>query len=337
MAFSASGMVGLLMHVPTALFPIALGLAGVSAALTMAARSFEWTLLQVLANGLLFAASIVLVIDVLLYLLKLVRDRAEVIDDLSTADRANLIAPGLMAAMLIGGVLAESSMFGGPVWLIATLGHLVLLLRFVGQWLKRTYMPEDLNPTWFLPAAGIMTSALSWPGYGSIVLPTFTFAIGAMLWIMLLPLVFRRLVFEPAIEPRLRPTLFIVAAPFGLFANALVRLHPNTEPVIPAAFAFGGAFFILVLVAQIRFLFAAGVSLSWWATTFPVATVAAGLLRVGPELGNPVLVLGSGMLVLACFMTVLAIIATFRSAWRTCLKTVDDTRKDIAAMHGYRR
>lgn len=334
MALSVSGAIGLLSRTPTALFPIALGLAGLGGALRIAAQPLAMGLLIAIGDALLVVAAGVLVVDTLLYAAKLIRARSAVAEDFATATRANLLAPGFMAAMVIGGVWHPANSIGGPVWLAASLGHLVLLLGFVGRWLTHDPKPEDLNPTWFLPGAGIMTSALTWPGYGPMELPLFLFGAGAMLWITLQPLVFRRIVFEPAVAPELRPTLFITAAPFALMAGALITLFPAIPVHVPLVLLSGGTFFVLVLLLRIRFLAQAGVSLSWWATTFPVATLASGFLRLSDTDGAFSLISGSALLALACFTTAIAIVATIRAAWRTCAKTVAGTQKQIAAMQG---
>lgn len=334
MALSISGAGHLLVRIPTALFPIALGLAGLAAVSRVAAPLLESAWLGQAGTVLLGLAAAMLVVDILLYLVKLLRHRREVVEEISMATRANLLAPGLMAAMVIGGISATDWPLGNMIWLVASLGHLLLLLAFVGRWLTHDYAPEDLNPTWFLPAAGIMTSALTWPGYGPAAFPMLTFGAGLMLWLMLLPLVFRRLVFEPAVSPQLRPTLFIVAAPFGLAAGALLTLFPDLAWQGPFVLLSGGAFFIAALVLQLRFIGAAGITLSWWATTFPVAVVASGFLRLTDAAGPVALWLGLSLFALAGLTTSFAIIATVRAAWCTCAKTVARAEAEIEAMQG---
>ncbi|MEM7329079.1 MAG: hypothetical protein AAF437_10085 [Pseudomonadota bacterium] len=337
MALSIKGAGHLLARIPTALFPITLGLAGLGAAGMIAAPRLELEFARMIGVPLLVLAGIMLIIDALLYLIKLLRHRSEVDADLSMADRANLLAPGLMAGMVVGGMLTEIWPTGRIIWLIASVFHFILLMAFVGRWLRHDYAPADLNPTWFLPAAGIMTSAMTWPGFGPIEFPLLTFGAGLMVWIMLLPLVFRRLVFEPAVAPELRPTLFIVAAPFGLAAGAHLTLFPTLEWHVPFLLLSGGAFFIAVLLLQLSFIRKAGITLSWWATTFPVATVAAGFLRVSDHSGEVALYLGAGLLLLACLTTSFALIATVRAAWCTCAKTVQRTEQQIQAMQGLER
>ena len=330
MALSVKGAGHLLVRIPTALFPIALGLAGLASAMIIASSTLSAAPLDDLGRGLLALAGGMLAIDVFLYLVKLLRHRSEVAEDLSMATRANLLAPGLMAAMVIGGSVEN----GGLIWATASGLHFILLMAFVGRWLTQDYAPSELNPTWFLPAAGIMTSAMTWPGIGPVEFPLLTLSAGLMVWLMLLPLVFRRLVFEPAVAPELRPTLFIVAAPFGLAAGALLTVFPDIAWQAPFLLLSGGAFFIALLVLQLSFIRKAGITLSWWATTFPVATVAAGFLRLSDQSGPIALYLGIGLLIVACFTTSLALVATVRAAWCTCEKTVRGTEEKIHAMQG---
>ena len=334
MALSITGAGQLLVRIPTALFPIALGLAGLGALSRAAASPLTIEGFDAAGWVLLALASGMLSVDILLYLVKLLRHRSEVAEDISMSTRANLLAPGLMAAMVIGGALANHSAAGEVIWAAATGLHLILLLTFVGRWLTHDYAPGDLNPTWFLPAAGIMTSAMTWPGYGPVEVALLTLGAGVMLWLMLLPLVFRRLVFEPAVAPELRPTLFIVAAPFGLAAGALLTLFPGLAWQGPVLLLSAGTFFIAALVLQARFIARAGITLSWWATTFPVAVVASGFFRVSGEAGAGAVYAGSTLFALASLTTSFAVVATIRAAWCTCAKTVGRTEQQIDAMQG---
>lgn len=340
MAFSARGAASLLSKIPTALFPISLGLAGFGAALSKAGVVLGSATALTVGQGFLVAALVVLSVVLLLYCVNLVRTPGDIFKDLQTATHANLLAPGFMAATVIGGTFAAMHPAASILWLVATLGHTLLLVGFVARWLAQHYSSDDLNPTWFLPAAGIMTSAMVWPGSGLVGVPTalpmFTLATGALVWLMLLPLVFRKLVFEAPVPADLRPTLFITAAPFGLFAGAVLTLFPSVPAELAAMFLLAGLFILLVLLFKLGFLLKAGVTLSWWATTFPVATLATGFFRVS-ETGEAVyLGIAVVLLALAGLATLVAVIATLRSAWRTCAKTAGKTEKDIFAMLGRR-
>lgn len=298
------------MKAPTSLFAIVLGLAGLGATMRVASEQIGIAALLKAGNGLLLIAAVVLLLEVLVYVMKIVRHRSEFAADLSMATRANLLAPGFMAATVLGGVLGQYNPIGGPIWLCAAVGHLILLLAFVGQWLTRNYDPEELNPTWFMPAAGIMTAPMYWPQYGPAEFPMFLLGTGMTLWVMLLPLVFRRLVFEPAVLPILRPTLFIIGAPFGLLAGALMNMSPDTPEIVAILLLSGGAFFFLVLLSKIRFLMEAGATLGWWATTFPISTVSTGFMRASDNGSDSALWVGLALLALACATTSVAVIAT---------------------------
>ncbi|MCG8443712.1 MAG: hypothetical protein MI723_18065 [Caulobacterales bacterium] len=323
-----------LARVPTALFPMALGMAGVGAALRAADARFAVGWLDGVGIAVLTAAGVALVTDALLYAGKLLRApdaaRAEFADPTS----ANLLAPAFMAAMVIGAQLSSLSPIGGWLWAAAAAGHGALLIRFVGRWLTHDFPSGALNPTWFLPAAGIMTGSMTAPPFAPDAAVWMMFAAGLVLWIALTPLVLRRVIFEPMLEPALRPSLFIIAAPAGLAANSALNLAPDT-PLPAALLASYGVFVILVLMARPRFLAGAGVSLTWWATTFPTAAVAAAALNVSVRTGDPLAAwAGAALTVCALAFLAIAIAATVRVAWRTRLGSIDTAEREIAAMRG---
>ena len=283
-----------------------------------------------------------LALDVLLFVLRQFLGRSRP-DSSADPTSANLLAPGFMAAMVLGGQLAAGAGgealagAGGWLWAMAAVGHLLLLAAYVGRWVTRDFSAAALNPTWFLPAAGLMTAPMTAPASVALHPILFLFGVGFSLWLILLPLVFRRVVFEPALAPKLRPTLFILAAPFGLAANALLRLTPELAPAfgtLPAAvLAYGGCFLLAALLLRVRFFLAAGVALSWWATTFPVATVAVALLRLS-QLDGALLprVLGLTALTFAGLGVAFALVATVRVAWVTCLGSVQVAARELAAL-----
>lgn len=299
----------------TALFPAALGLAGLGAALKFGDPILGQVELSVFSAFCLSAAAIVLAIELCLYATKILVARRKVVEDLSMATSANLLAPGFMAAMVIGGSGLLGAEFGGLLWMFASLGHVCLLIAFVGAWFRRDYRPEELNPTWFLPGAGIMTSSLMWPGFGPVELPTFTLAVGATMWVMLLPPIFRRMIVDPSVEPKLRPTLFIIAAPFGLMAGSQITLFPEIPIVVPILFLFGGTFLLMVLLSQAWFLRGAGPALTWWSSTFPIAVLTAGFFRVAEDANSVTGYIATTLLVITCLTTLFAIAATIHAGW----------------------
>ena len=159
-----------------------------------------------------------------------------------------------------------------------------------------------------------------------------------MLWLGLLPVVLRRLVFEPALDPPLRPTLFILAAPAGLACNSILNLAPEAPVAVPATLAYFGVFMIAALLFQPRFILGAGVTLSWWGTTFPVATVATAILGLSQRTGSAVdLGVGVAVLALACAFTTVAVVATVRAFAAACLGDLAMANREIAAMRGEAR
>ncbi|MEZ5341485.1 MAG: hypothetical protein R2706_08555 [Acidimicrobiales bacterium] len=299
--------------VSTGLFPISLGLAGVGSTVRRLGDVVDQIWLGTVGTTLLVVAALTLVLDALLYGVKLVRSAMDVRDEIAMATSANLLAPAFMATCILGAELARGHSSGRWVWGLGALGHVLLLSRFVGRWVVAETAPSELNPTWFLPTAGLMTSAMTWPGVGPDMTGWILFGVGAGLWIMVLPLVFRRVVFEDPLAAPLRPTLFILAAPFGLAGNAMLNLPGIDRSEFATALAGAGCFVVLTLVSRPRFFAAAGVALSWWAMTFPVATVGRVFIELhARDPNNLALGIGAGMLALAAACTGVAVMATVR-------------------------
>ncbi len=333
-AGSESAVTGRASFVSTASFPIALGLAGVGACLRLAAGVTHLSPLALPGVALLVAAFVVLCASACFYLFKLLRELAQARSEFGDPTSANLLAPAFMAAMVLGSQLAPMHAVGAWFWNLAAAGHLLLLLSFAGRWVTHGYDSQSLNPTWFLPAAGIMTASMTAPAMGAEHFVLLLFGTGLTAWLILLPVVFRRVVFEPALAPKLRPTLFILAAPFGLAANSVLSLDASGGLLIAKTLAFGGTFLLVALLMRVGFFRRSGITLSWWATTFPIAALATAWLRCyGLDPAWELLALGLVLLVLALGGTLVAMIATVRVAWSARAGAVAAAADEVAALH----
>ena len=78
MAVSVKGAISLLARSPTALFPIALGLAGLGSAIKIAAQTLDILFAYRIGSVLLTAATFVLLADIVLYFTKFIRARQAV-------------------------------------------------------------------------------------------------------------------------------------------------------------------------------------------------------------------------------------------------------------------
>ncbi len=332
---ASRSLMGLFARVPTALFPVTLGAAGLGASLRAAATRFEAPALDAVGVGVLAAAGAAWLVVATLYLGKVLRAQGSASADLGDQTTANLLAPGLMAAMVLGSQLAQVTSAGAWLWIAAVTCHGALLAGFVGRWVTQDFPSDALNPTWFLPSAGLMSASMTAGGFWPDTLTWMAFSAGFSFWLILLPGVAHRVIFEPALDPRLRPTLFILAAPFGLAANSMLNLMPDGPLAAPRVATYAGAFLVASLAARPRFLSGAGVTLSWWATTFPVATVATALVNLSTRTGDPIDAgLATAALGLAVAFTLIAVLASLRVAWRRGGEARAEAARELAAMCG---
>ena len=204
------------------------------------------------------------------------------------------------------------------LWTLGAIGQFLFLIHLFRRWIAEPYAPEELNPTWFLPSAGALTAPMTAPLDDGLIESTAwcLFGVGFVFWVVMLTIIVRRLIADAPMPAALRPSLFILFAPAGLAANAWFNLAPESGDVFPVAVSHFGLFMVIALVASMRFVSEAGVTLGWWSTTFPTATLAAAFLRLG-EGGRPVEgLIGAGLLALATLFAAAALIITLRVAWR---------------------
>lgn len=102
--------------------------------------------------------------------------------------------------------------------------------------------------------------------------PVLFFSIGAFFWLVLLILVFYRAIFHAPLTDKLLPTLFILTAPPSVGYISLSRLSNALDDQSKVLY-YIGLFLFLLLVFQIRMFTKIKYYLSWWAYSFPIASL----------------------------------------------------------------
>lgn len=188
-------------------------------------------------------------------------------------------------------------------------GLAVLVMR---QWIVLPFKSSDISPTWFVPVVSTLVAAKALADVGFPVSGALIGGLGFFGWLLLLPLVIRRLVVGEKLPRALTPTLFIIIAPAGLAASAALSLLPDPLALPLALACFGsGLFFLAVLATLLREFEKAGFSAAVWSYTFPTAAMAsaglvlasasgsAGFILLSHALAGLNIVLTTGVAVLA--------------------------------------
>lgn len=232
-------------------------------------------------------------ISLVLYLLmaiKLLTFRDQVKEDLKNPVQATVLPAFSMATMLLATYLkALSPELGKIVWFLGLILHIYFIVSFSLKFLPG-YSINTVFPSWFVMYVGIAVAGVTAPAFQQLKLGRFSFWFGLVSYIVLMPLVIKRLRTMEMPKPA-KPTFVIIAAPAAL----LLAAYMNSFEVKNMAMVYG----LLVLsqlayflaLAKLPGLFSLGFMPSFAGFTFPL--VISGLsLKLSnkflAENGNPI-------------------------------------------------
>ncbi len=306
-----------LAHLPVSLFSSVMGLGGVSLAWRRAARVWdvpEWPALVFLA-----AATGTFLVVGALYAAKWWRHPAAAKSELRHPVRMTF-APTITIGML---VLATAGQDVAPdlargLWWVGAIGHLVVTAAVLSAWLGRAdIVHAQVTPAWFIPVVGNVVTPLAAAELGSVDLAWFSFGIGIVFWLALLPLVLHRVLLDDAALPtKLLPTLAILIAPPAVAMLSWVSLGGAVgDPVTRVLYA-GAMAFVVLLAAQVGRLRRIPFALPYWAYTFPLAAASAAAIAMSHLPGLAYGVVAVLLLVVTTVLVVVVSGLTLRAAVR---------------------
>jgi tellurite resistance protein len=261
---------------PPAIFPPILGLLGLAIALRLALGQ------MVLPSG---AGDLVAGVAVALWLFatfaygaKALRRPGVVIEDLRVLPGRSGLAALSMGGMAAATLIAPHATGLAQGLIVLSLAvHAVLAALLVR--LLRALPPEarQVNPTLHLSFVGFIVAgpaavAVGWSGLAAVLFWT-SLPVAILIW------GFSAVQFGKSVPPPpLRPLLAIHVAPAALLASVAGLLGLVG---LSTGLALAGLLLAAALAGSARWLLAAGVSPMWGALTFPLAALAATLIRVG--------------------------------------------------------
>jgi tellurite resistance protein len=308
-----------LQFLPVTLFATVMGIGGLSLSWRRAAA--VWSLPQWPAQTLFWVALAVFALVAVLYIAKWVRHPMAARNELRHPIRMTF-APTVTIALLVLATAGQDLLptAARAAWWLGAVGHLVLTLVVLSAWFGRHDIVLDhVTPAWLIPVVGNVVTPLAAPEIGSVELAWFSFGVGVVFWLGLLPILLRRVLLHGhALPPKLTPTLAIFAAPPAVIGLSWLPLTapPPGDPVFRIAFA-ATVMFTLMLLAQAPMLARVPFGLPWWATTFPLAAAAAIATAAAARLpGAAYDVVAVVLLALATLVVTVVAALTVRAALR---------------------
>ncbi len=293
-----------LAHFPVTLFASTMGLTG----LALAWHKLDHMLSLSFSPAPVFAAvaALVFILLAVTYTLKFVRYREQVKIEFHHPVKSNFFATITISLLLLSMLaLMYSSALAKVLFVVGTLAHLSFTLTIFSRWVfSDKHQNPHLTPAWFIPIVGNILVPIVAVPLGHVEIAWFFFSIGIVFWIVLFTILMHRLFFLDPMPVQLAPTLFILIAPPAIGFVSYIHLNGFVDNF--AQVLYGIALFItLFLVMQFARFRRLPFYLSWWAYSFPLASMTiASLLYYEQTHYKPVYWIAIALL---AFITVLII------------------------------
>lgn len=212
------------------------------------------------------------------------------------------------------------------LWWVGALGHLVLTVAIISAWFGRPDITlNHVTPAWFIPIVGNAITPIAAPNLGSVDLAWFSFSVGIIFWLALLPvLLYRVLLHDAPIPGKLLPTLAIFIAPPAVAMLSWQALTGEAADPVARVLHSAAVMFALLLLAQVARLRRIPFAVPYWAYSFPLAAVATASITVAGALESTAYdVLAILLLAMATLVVAVAGFLTLRALGRGTL-LVDD-------------
>ena len=200
--------------------------------------------------------------------------------------------------MLLSALLApHMSRLGNAMIWIAALGHFLLLAWLINGWFRGGLAVEVISPVWFNPGVGNMVVPVGAIASGEVMLAWFGFSVGIVLWLMLLPIVFFRLIHGKPMPDELESTQMVLVAPPAI-GSVSWSLLAGDQAVVPGVVLLSVAFFLmLTMVPMVLRVISRPFVPANWAFGFPLAALSTGLATYSILLERDIL-MGVGLVIL---------------------------------------
>ena len=299
-------------------FSIVMGLSGLALAWSSAAALMgDWAGAAALALGVLALAAFVMLLGA--SWMRWQRYPKALQEDLKHPVRHAFVATLPVSLLLLATValaVAGPSLAARLLWMVGSVLQFAVTVWVLQRWLLG---PKDgglqwggLTPVLFIPIVGNVVAPLAGVSLGFTSWSAAQFGIGLLFWPVVLTLLAVRLAQQGLWPDRLLPTTFISVAPPAVMGSAALQL--GAAPVV-AWMSWGvGLFFLFWSASLFKRMVAQPFSVTFWALSFPLASLAALTLRLAALPGTGSLFVALAMMGLALASVVIAflLLGTFK-------------------------
>ncbi|XP_037472738.1 S-type anion channel SLAH2-like [Triticum dicoccoides] len=240
-------------------------------------------------NHVLWWASVALTAIVsITYLLKVIFYFEAVRREFHHPVRVNFFfAPWIACLFLVKGVPHPVWEIHHIVWYFLMAPILCLDIKIYGQWMSsgERRLSKVANPSNHLAIVGNFVGALLGSRMGLRELPIFFFAIGLAHYVVLFVTLYQRLPTNVQLPKELHPVFFFFIAAPSVASMAWASISGEFNDGAKLLY-FISLFLYMSLVVRVNLFRGFRFSLSWWAYTFPITSVAVATVLYASEVDN---------------------------------------------------
>ena len=268
-------------YLPIGLFGSVMGLVGLSAAWSLAHAHFG---APSLVGSLIGAAAVAAFLAVAAgYGIKIMTAPEAVAAEFRDPISGNLFGTVLISLLLLPIVVAPVAMrLAEVLWIVGAIGMFAFAWLVVTRWMSDRQQVAHATPAWIVPVVGLLDVPPALPFldlpamHGAMVA---AMAIGLFFAVPLFTLIFQRLIFEAPMSDVQQSSLLILVAPFAVGASTWSLTVGKFDLFAESLFMLSMFVFAVLLRHMRRLLVSSPFRVSWWATSFPLASLATASLR----------------------------------------------------------
>ncbi len=256
---------------PISFFSIILGLSG----LIIASQKTESILkINLFSDYLLYFVSILFFVLSFIYLIKILYFFPEVKKEFAHPIKLPFFPTFSISLLLLSIAYLNVNFTLSKIFLLLGLSiHFVLTIKTVSLWIQKTdFKISQINPAWFIPGVGNILIPIAGKAHLNPEISWFFFGIGFFFWLIFLIIFFYRIIFHEPLPEKLLPTLFILIAPPSIGFISYLKLTDSLDPFAKIIYYFA-LFLTIVLFFQLNMFTKIKFYLSWWAYSFPLASI----------------------------------------------------------------
>jgi tellurite resistance protein len=301
---------------------------------SLSSLAYAWSYF---GNGIKEAISVttiaLFILFCIIFVIKWIKYPALVKQDFNDPIGINLFAIFFTALLLVTGLVhSYSTQVGFILWIVASISTFIFTYALFTRWISKQQNVLHVLPGWMIPIFGMLDIPLtgwSYPGAAIHEICIFCFVVGLLFSFVVFILVLQRLMFQEGLAAALQPTLLLLAGPFALlYAN--YQQITGKQDLTGDFFFYSSIFLLLLLGRKLAFsLTKVQFTITWWATSFPIAAITASSFRFASNSELPgahivlfvLLGVSSFVFLALCFQTLHYIFSHFLT--KSCPKPQD--------------